>query len=265
MSGSIVTATVLIIGNEVLSGRTKDANLSFLAERLNGQGIRVVEARIIPDIEGVIIETVNQCRAACDYVFTTGGIGPTHDDITAACVAKALGRDLIRHPDAVKRLEAHYAGGDIDLTEARLRMANTPSGDDVQLLDNPVSGAPGFQCENVFVLPGVPRIMQAMVDMLLPRLAGGKVVKSVTIAAHLPEGDLADPLGAVQDAYPNVDVGSYPYFQSGKFGAALVMRSDDEDTLAACADAVRQMIRDLGAEPIEGEKNPGPEETHAPA
>lgn len=251
MSEDIVTATILIIGNEVLSGRTQDANLSFLAERLNSQGIRVVEARIIADDEAVIIKTVNACRAACDYVFTTGGIGPTHDDITSACVSKAFGRELVRNPDAVKRLEAHYAGGNIDLTEARLRMANTPAGDDVILLDNPASGAPGFQCENVFVLPGVPRIMQAMVDVLLPRLAGGAVTKSATVAAYLPEGDLADPLAAVQAAHPTVEVGSYPYFRSGKFGAALVMRATDEAALAACKEAVCLMIRDLGQEPAE--------------
>jgi molybdenum cofactor synthesis domain-containing protein len=246
-----VTAAVLIIGNEVLSGRTKDANLSHLGERLNAHGIRVVEARVVRDDEAAIVEAVNALRARCDYVFTTGGIGPTHDDITAACVAKALGRDLVRNPDAVKRLEAHYRGGDIDLTEARLRMANTPAGDDVELLDNPVSGAPGFRCENVFVLPGVPRIMQAIVDLLLSRLSGGAVVESRTVAAYIPEGDLADPLAAVQAAHPQVEIGSYPYFRAGRFGASLVLRSTDAAALAACEDAVRDMVRALGAEPLE--------------
>ena len=253
----IVTAAVIIIGNEVLSGRTKDANLAHLGEQLNAHGIRLAEARVVRDDEAAIVEAVNTLRARCDYVFTTGGIGPTHDDITAQCVSAALGRALVRNPAAVARLEDHYRGGDIELTEARLRMANTPAGDDVELLDNPVSGAPGWRCENVFVLPGVPRIMQAIVAILLPKLAGGAVVESRTIAAYVPEGDLADPLAQVQADHPAVEIGSYPYFRAGRFGASLVMRSADVNALEACADAVRAMVRSLGAEPIEGDEADG--------
>lgn len=247
----IVTAAVVIIGNEVLSGRTKDANLSHLGEQLNAHGIRLVEARVVRDDEAAIVEAVNTLRARCDYVFTTGGIGPTHDDITTQCVSKALGRAMVRNPDAVKRLEDHYRGGDIELTEARLRMANTPAGDDVDLLDNPVSGAPGWRCENVFVLPGVPRIMQAILALALPNLAGGAVVESRTVAAYVPEGDLAVPLADVQAAHPLVEIGSYPYVRAGRFGASLVMRSEFTDALDACAEAVRAMIRNLGAEPLD--------------
>ncbi|MHC8509871.1 MAG: competence/damage-inducible protein A [Rhodospirillales bacterium] len=253
MEKKIINAAVLIIGNEILSGRTEDANLAFLVRTLNEYGVRTAEARVIRDDETEIIKAVNECRAAYDYVFTTGGIGPTHDDITAACVAKALGRGLVQNQDAVKRLEAHYAGGKTKLTEARLRMANTPAGDDVMLIDNPVSGAPGFACENVYVLPGVPRIMQAMITLLAPKLEGGTRVQTATVAAYIPEGDLADPLAEVQGRFADVEIGSYPYFRAGKFGAALVMRADDEARLAECADALRAMVRTFGVEPVEEE------------
>jgi molybdenum cofactor synthesis domain-containing protein len=171
MTDKPVTACILIIGNEILSGRTKDANLPWLAEKLNALGIRLMEGRVIPDIEATIIATVNEVRAKFDYVFTTGGIGPTHDDITADCIAKAFGVKLLRHPDAVRLLQSHYANP-ADLNEARLRMANIPDGG--ILIDNPVSKAPGFQIGNVIVMAGVPRIMNAMFEGIAHRLKGDR-------------------------------------------------------------------------------------------
>ncbi|MFQ5763575.1 MAG: competence/damage-inducible protein A [Rhodospirillales bacterium] len=242
-----VTAAVLIIGNEVLSGRTQDANLKFLGERLAALGIRLMEARVIADDEGAIVDAVNQLRQAFDYVFTTGGIGPTHDDITAAAVAKAFGRDFGRHAEAEARLRAHYEPG--DLTEARLTMADMPAG--AALLDNPVSRAPGFRVENVFVLPGVPRIMQAMFDGLAHALTGGAPLASRTIIAFIAEGVMAGPLAAIQKAHPEVEIGSYPFFRAGKIGCSLVARAADEARLQAAAEAIGDAVRGLGGEPEE--------------
>jgi len=195
---------MIVIGNEILSGRTKDANLPYLAERLNEWGVRLREARVLPDVEDVIVATVNECRAKFDYVFTTGGIGPTHDDITAAAVAKAFGRALVRDPEAVRLLQTRYGG--TDLNEARLKMADIPEG--AELIENPVSGAPGFQIENVFVMAGVPAIMQAMVESLRHRVTGGEPVRSRSVAAHLAEGTVAEGLSAIQARYPEIDIGS---------------------------------------------------------
>jgi molybdenum cofactor synthesis domain-containing protein len=244
-----VTAAVLIIGNEILSGRTRDANLPYLAVRLNEIGIRLREARVIADVEEDIVAAVNQCRSRYDYVFTTGGIGPTHDDITAASVAKAFGLPLVRNPAAVARLEAHYEPG--MLNEARLRMANTPEG--ATLIDNPVSAAPGFQIGNVFVLAGVPSIMQAMFEGLKHRLAGGAPMLSRTVAVFLPEGAIAKGLGALQDRYPMLEIGSYPFFRQGKFGTSLVLRGTDSAVLDRAAEELRALIRELGAEPLDAE------------
>ena len=191
----IVTACVLVIGNEILSGRTQDKNINYLAKGLNEIGVRLREVRVIPDVAEVIVATVRECKAAFDYVFTTGGIGPTHDDITAAAVAKALGREFGRNAEAEAVLRGHYRPEEI--TEARLSMADMPEG--AELIDNPVSRAPGFRIENVFVLPGVPRIMQAMFDGLRHGLAGGQPVRSVTIAAYLPEGLMARPAARAAD------------------------------------------------------------------
>lgn len=243
-----VTACVLVIGNEILSGRTKDANLAWLAVELNKIGVRLMEARVIPDIEATIIETLNAIRPRFDYVFTTGGIGPTHDDITAACVAKAFGVPLIRNPEAVRRLQTHYANP-ADLNEARLRMANAPEG--AELIDNPVSKAPGFRIENVYVMAGVPTIMRAMFDGIRHRLVGGAPMLSCSISVDLPEGLMASELAAIQEAYPDVEIGSYPFMRLGKPGAAIVLRSVDAPRLAAAADAVRAMMRGQGGEPRE--------------
>lgn len=244
----IVTACVLVIGNEILSGRTKDANLAWLAVELNKLGVRLMEARVIPDVEATIVSTLDEVRARFDYVFTTGGIGPTHDDITAACVARAFGVPLVRNPEAVRRLQAHYANP-ADLNEARLRMANTPEG--ATLIDNPISKAPGFRIGNVFVMAGIPSIMQAMFDGLRRGLVGGTPMLSRTINAEIPEGVMAAELAAIQAAHPTLEIGSYPYMRQGRAGAAIVLRGVAPGMLAAAADAVKAMMRAHGAEPRE--------------
>lgn len=236
------TAAVLVIGNEILSGRTKDANLSYIAEKLASIGVPVREARVIPDIEAEIVAAVDALRSRFSYVFTTGGIGPTHDDITAASVAKAFGLPLELNAEALDRLTRHYPSG--KLNEARMRMAQIPPG--ARLIDNPISAAPGFCVENVYVLPGVPRIMQAMLDGLLPHLAGGPPIRSRIVATPLLEGTIAADLGAVQADFPDIDIGSYPYFRAGAFGVSLVLRGTDLDRLEEATQATAAMIERLG-------------------
>jgi len=243
----IVTACMIIIGNEILSGRTKDANLSFLAERLNAWGIRLTEARVIPDVEATIIAVVNDASARFDYVFTTGGIGPTHDDITAAAIAKAFGVTLVRDPQALAIMQRQHNAK--DLNEARLKMADVPEGS--TLIDNPVSGAPGFQIGNVFVMAGVPMIMQAMLEGLRHRLVGGAPVLSRSVRAFLAEGAIAEGLSAVQAQFSALDIGSYPFYRKGKFGVSLVLRGTDKDVLEDAVATLGDLIRSLGGEPIE--------------
>jgi molybdenum cofactor synthesis domain-containing protein len=242
-----VTAAIVIIGNEILSGRTKDVNLSWLAERLNRIGVRVLEGRIVADQAEAIIAAVNDCRGRYDYVFTTGGIGPTHDDITSECVARAFGVPLVLHPQAKALLERQYRPG--ELNAARLRMAHVPQG--AELVINPVSAAPGFRIENVFVLAGVPAIMQAMFGGVEPLLEGGRPMLTRTVAAHLGEGVVAKGLGELQDRYADLEIGSYPFFRQGRFGASFVVRGTDERRLAACVAEIEALVRSLGAEPLE--------------
>ncbi len=244
----VVTACVLIIGNEILSGRTQDENLGFLARGLNEVGIRLREARVIPDLAEVIVNTVNDVRRRFDHVFTTGGIGPTHDDITAQCIADAFGAPLILHPDAKRLLETHYPPG--QLNAARLRMAMVPEG--AVLLPNPISRAPGFQIGNVYVLPGVPNIMQGIFEQLKHRLAGGDKVLSRSVSCRLGEGALAQDLAALQERYADVEIGSYPYFRRGDFGVTLVLRGTDRDRLAAALAELNALIVKLGGDPQEG-------------
>ena len=242
-----VTACVIIIGNEVLSGRTPDANLSFLGTALNELGIRVMEARVIPDDEATIVATVNECRARFGYVFTTGGIGPTHDDITAASVAKAFGVALERNTDAMAMLRLQYT--DHDLNGARQRMAYVPAG--AVLIENPVSRAPGFQLENVFVLPGVPGIMRAMFAGIRDRLRGGAPVLSRTIAAFTREGTVAEGLAAVQENHPAVEIGSYPFLRGDRLGVSIVLRSADAGALEPAVAEVKTLFTTIGVEPFE--------------
>ena len=243
----IVTAALLIIGNEILSGRTQDANLAYIAKALNEVGVRLSEVRVVPDVEAEIVGAVNALRARYDYVFTTGGIGPTHDDITAQCVAKAFGRKLIQNPEARRRLERHYADTTLELNEARLRMANTPEG--AALIDNPISSAPGFRVENVFVMAGVPRIAQAMIDGVKHTLQGGDPVLSQTLVTTLPEGRMAQGLGEIQSRYPDVEIGSYPYYRRGGFGTSIVLRGTDSGLLQSATEEVAALMRGLGDEP----------------
>jgi molybdenum cofactor synthesis domain-containing protein len=244
-----VTAAALVIGNEILSGRTRDANLNHLAKRLTELGVDLKEARVVPDDRDVIVRHVNELRAAHDYVFTTGGIGPTHDDITAECVAAAMGQALIVNPTARALLAERY--GDAELTQARLRMARTP--EHATLIDNPVSVVPGFQVANVFVLAGIPDVMRAMFESIAHTLTGGQRLMSATIVAPLREGDIAEPLGAVQARYPEVEIGSYPFYSSVQFGASLVVRGTDRTLLEQVVAELRELVRTLGAEPVSEE------------
>ena len=240
------TAGLIVIGNEILSGRTRDANLPWLAERLGGIGVRLAEARIIPDGEGEIASSVNALRSRFRYVFTSGGIGPTHDDITAAAVAKAFGVPIERYAEAVRRLEAYYESG--QLNAARLTRADIPRG--ATLVDNPVSQAPGFRLDNVYVLAGIPRIFQAMVNSVVPSLIGGSPLVAGTVVAALPEGALAEGLGAVQRDHPEVEIGSYPGMRGGVPGVSLVVSGTDSETVTAAVRAVAGLVRSLGAEPL---------------
>ncbi|MDP9196812.1 MAG: molybdopterin-binding protein [Pseudomonadota bacterium] len=241
-----ITACVIIIGNEILSGRTQDQNLSWIAQRLSAMGIRLAEARVVRDIDAEIIETVNACRRKYTYVFTTGGIGPTHDDITAASIAKAFGVSVARNSEAVQRLAQYY--GNQPLTDARLRMANVPEG--AALIDNPASGAPGFRLENVYVMAGVPHIMQAMFDGFRHTLVQGPPILSKGVSCSLKESAIAVRLEAIQKDFPDLDVGSYPFYRDGHIGTTLVVRGQDPAAVEAAAVAVEQMIRDLGDTPV---------------
>jgi molybdenum cofactor synthesis domain-containing protein len=239
-----VTACLIIIGNEILSGRTVDANLAYIATRLGEIGIRMAEARVVPDDEAVIVEAVNACRARHAYVFTTGGIGPTHDDITAASVAKAFGRPFGRHPEAERRLLAYYPPERVN--EARMSMADMPEG--VELIDNPISVAPGFRIENVYILPGVPKIMQAMLDGLLPTLKGGARVLSRAITVLAPEGDVAAAgLGDIQTRFPMLEIGSYPFWRPEGPGTTIVFRGTERAPIDAAAAALLGLAAGLGA------------------
>jgi len=241
------TACLLIIGNEVLSGRTKDANLAYLGMELSGIGVRMAEARVVADEEDLIAAAVNECRAKYDYVFTTGGIGPTHDDITAASVAKAFGKKLVRHPDAVAMFEKKYSAE--DLNEARLKMTEVADG--ATLIENPVSGAPGFKIENVYVMAGIPRVMQGMFQTFKDTLARGEAMLSRTINSHAREGDLGTRLGEIQKRFGDVEIGSYPYFrEGGRTGVKVQLRAADAARLDAAEAEVVRLIRELGHEPI---------------
>jgi len=244
------TACLLIIGNEVLSGRTQDLNIKFLATKLGEIGLPLREVRVIPDSAETIITTVNEVRARFDHVFTTGGIGPTHDDITSECIAAAFGVPWEKHPEAWALLDARYQPGEFNA--ARQRMATMPRG--ATLIANSVSVAPGFTIGNVHVMAGVPRIMQAMWEALGPTLAGGTpVVMQAVHAAGLAEGTIADGLGAIQARHPDIDLGSYPYYRPGGNGVALVAKGTDAPSVAAVIAEVTTMITAMGGRPVAGE------------
>lgn len=233
-----VSAALVIIGNEVLSGRTEDKNIHFLAKGLGSIGVQLREVRVIPDVEAMIVETVNALRNTFDYVFTTGGIGPTHDDITSAAIAKAFGVKLARHKEAEAILLKHY--NKQDMNEARMKMADIP--ETATLIANPVSAAPGFNIGNVYVMAGVPRIMQAMFDGIKHQLKGGAVVESREISAYITEGSIAIALGEIQSRHGEVEIGSYPFIRNGKLGTSLVLRSADIIALEAAEREVMALV-----------------------
>ena len=247
MNSKIVTSCVLIIGNEILSGRTQDTNLSHIANTLGAWGIRVTQAQVIPDVEEIIIEKVNSARARFDYVFTTGGIGPTHDDITAACIARAFHRPLVIHPEIEAVIRSREAPEEV--MKSRMLMARVPEG--AGLIENPTRGPQGFFVENVYVMAGIPVVMQGMLSTLKGKLRTGAIIKSRSVSAYLGESQVADALGQIQDKYPEIDLGSYPFYRESGFGTTLVMRGIDEDTLSAMYSEVEQLIIANGAEPVD--------------
>ncbi len=240
-----VTAALLIIGDEILSGRTEDANLSYLAIWLEKLGIKLAEVRVVPDVQTMIVGAVNALRADYDYVFTTGGIGPTHDDITVDAIAAAFGVEVEFNREALAVLEDHYEDGDFN--DARRRMARAPVG--AALVDNPVSKAPGFQIGNVFVLAGIPRVNRAMLESLKDRLVGGAPMLTRSVGAELAEGAIAYRLGEIQNAFTLVSIGSYPYYRAEAYGVTLVLRSVDREQIDAAFAEVLAMITDSGAAP----------------
>jgi len=241
------SAAVLVIGDEILSGRTQDTNTSYIARFLTSLGIDLREVRVVPDVEEEIVAALNALRARYTFVFTTGGIGPTHDDITADAVARAFGVGIGYHPEAYALLEARYPPGEFN--EMRKRMARIPHG--ATLVANPVSGAPGFHIGNVYVMAGVPMVMRAMLEQIAPDLPRGAAVTAITVEAPVPEGRIAPGLAAVAKDHKDVSIGSYPFYREGPqpYGAQLVMRGRDADAVEAAAQAVETLVRELGAAP----------------
>jgi len=233
-----VNAAILIIGNEILSGRTQDTNTSTLAIWLNSLGVKVDEVRVIPDIENTIIDTLKILKSNYNYVFTTGGIGPTHDDITAESVSKAFGLDYEIHKEAFKILETYYKSGEFN--EGRQKMTWMPS--NANLILNPTSGAPGFNVENVFCLPGVPSILKSMLGGLKNKIIGGEPIKSLTISLRTVESEIANPLTKVQNDNSDVEIGSYPFFHAGKLGVSIVIRSEDQSKIDTCNSQILKFI-----------------------
>ena len=243
------TAALIVIGDEILSGRTQDVNVAQVATWLNRQGIRLAEVRIVPDEQDKIAAAVNALRVANDYLFTTGGIGPTHDDITVDSIAAALGVPVVVHPEARAILEDYYAtrGG---ITDARLRMARVPAG--AELVPNGASGAPGMRIGNIHVLAGVPHIAARMLEALDGKLQGGRPLISKTVGAYSPESEVAELLRETEDAHPGVTIGSYPFFREGRYGANFVIRSEDEAVVEQCLESLRERLASAGYMPVEG-------------
>jgi molybdenum cofactor synthesis domain-containing protein len=245
----IWTAALVVIGDEILSGRTQDKNIAQIALWLNLQGIRLAEVRVVPDVTAAIVEAVNTLRVRNDYLFTTGGIGPTHDDITVDAIAEALGVEVVIHPKASAMLAAYYEsrGG---VTEARLRMARVPDG--ATLIENRMSGAPGIRHGNIFIMAGVPHITAMMLDALTGALEGGKPLLSRTIGCWVAESEIADLLGATEKAHEGSQIGSYPFFRDGRVGSNFVIRSTEQSGLDACGNALVAALTLAGRESVEG-------------
>ena len=245
----IWTAGLAVIGDEILSGRTQDRNITQVAAWLNVQGIRLGEVRVVPDVQERIIEAIDELRSRYDYCFTTGGIGPTHDDITVDAVASALGVSVVIHPDARAILERYYVdkGG---LNEGRLRMARVPEG--AELIPNHMSGAPGIRIGNLFLMAGVPHITAGMLDALTGTLEGGRPLVSVTVGAFAPESEVAEMLREVEAATEGVAIGSYPFFKEGRVGSNFVVRSEEEALAERVADVLAGKLAEAGYEPVAG-------------
>jgi molybdenum cofactor synthesis domain-containing protein len=248
----LVTAAILVIGDEILSGRTKDKNIGYIAEYLTAIGIDPKEVRVVSDDEGDIVAALNALRSRYTYVFTTGGIGPTHDDITADCVAKAFGVSLDIHPEALRIISERAAKMGTEMNESRMRMARIPHG--AALVVNKVSGAPGFWIGNVITMAGVPSIMQAMLDAVAPQLKTGVRMLSETIRADAREGDVGTELGEVAKAHPDVTIGSYPFFDDSGPNTNIVVRARDGQKLAAAKAAVETMLTRVKAQMAAGAK-----------
>ena len=242
-----VNAAILIIGNEILSGRTQDTNTSTLAIWLNSIGVKVNEVRVIPDNEKIIIDTLNLLRRTYDYVFTTGGIGPTHDDITAESVSKAFNRKYQIHKEAFKLLEAYYKPGEFN--EGRQKMVWMPEG--AELILNPTSGAPGFKVDNVFCLPGVPSILKSMLGGLKNKIIGGEPILSHTISLRTVESEIANSLTKIQQQNKDVEIGSYPFFHAGKLGVSIVIRSEDKSKIEVCNSQILEFVNKKKIEIVE--------------
>ena len=242
-----VNASILIIGNEILSGRTQDTNTSTLAIWLNSIGVNVSEVRVIPDEEKIIVDTLNLLRTTYDYVFTTGGIGPTHDDITAQSVSKAFGIKYEVHKEAFKILEAYYQPGEFN--KGRQKMTWMPS--KANLILNPTSGAPGFNVENVFCLPGVPSILKSMLGGIKDKIIGGKPIMSSTISLRTVESEIASSLTKVQNENSEVEIGSYPFFHAGKLGVSIVIRSENQSKIDQCNSQILKFVKEKKIEIVE--------------
>ena len=242
-----VNAAILIIGNEILSGRTQDTNTSTLATWLNSLGVKVNEVRVIPDIEKTIVDTLNVLRKENNYVFTTGGIGPTHDDITAQSVSKAFGLKYEIHKEAFEILEAYYNPGEFN--EGRQKMVWMPQ--NAKLILNPTSGAPGFSVENVFCLPGVPSILKSMLGGLKNRIVGGEPILSQTLSLKTVESEIASSLKKVQNQNQEVEIGSYPFFHAGKLGVSIVIRSENQSKIDECSSQILKFVREKKIEVVE--------------
>tara|TARA_B100000427_G_scaffold267939_1_gene233780 strand:- start:245 stop:997 length:753 start_codon:yes stop_codon:yes gene_type:complete len=242
-----ITAGIIIIGNEVLSGRTKDINTSTLAKWLNTLGIEVKEVRVIPDIETTIIDTVNTLRKKFNYIFTTGGIGPTHDDITSESISKAFNLEYGFHKQAYSILEKYYKPGEFN--DGRQKMAKMPTS--ANLILNPTSGAPGFYVDNVFCLPGVPSILQSMIGGLNNVLVGGDPIENLTISLRTVESEIAKSITEIQNKNTNVEIGSYPFFRAGKLGVSIVLRSSNKNKLDECSAEILEFVKSKGIEILE--------------
>ena len=242
-----VNAAILIIGNEILSGRTQDTNTTTIALWLNSIGVKVQEVRVIPDIEETIIDTVNHLRKVNDYVFTTGGIGPTHDDITAQSISKAFNLNYKIHKEAFMILEAYYKPGEFN--EGRQKMVWMP--ENANLILNPTSGAPGFNVENVFCLPGVPSILKSMLGGLKNKIVGGDPILSHTISLRTVESEIAQSLTDVQNNNKDIEIGSYPFFQAGKLGVSIVIRSEKKSKIDECSNQILNFIEKMKIEVVD--------------